>query len=301
MIYLPIGLLAYVLSGFSLAIDKGLVRNSIRDPLVMTFYIGMLNLVLLLAIPFGFFIPNVEFAVVAALSGLLFGLGVLSFLTSLKYFDLLVAAPLVGMINPLVSSLVDQYLLGRPISGNQFLDIGILILGGGVLTINMWFGRHALSRHLYWIALSGVLFGLSYSLIGEAFSLTSFLNVLVLSRMAFAVLVLCFLFSKSFRHNLWNSKISKHHFENRTSLMLIVGQVLSAISGLLIFVAVFLSSPALVNSLFSTQYIVLLVITLILAGRNPKYLHENLTKKVLVQKVAGLIVISIGLIRLLLK
>lgn len=299
MIYLPIGVLAYVLSGFSLAIDKGLVRNSIRDPLVMTFYIGILNLVLLLALPFGFYFPNIEFATVAVLSGLLFGLGVLSFLNSLKYFDLLVAAPLVGMINPLVSTLVDQYLLGRQISGNQFLDIGILILGGGILTINMWFGKHALSKHLYWILLSGVLFGLSYSLMGEAFSVMSFLNVLVITRLSFAALVITFLISKTFRSNLRNAKIAKHHFENRTSLMLIVGQSLSAISGLLIFIAVFLSSPSLVNSLFSTQYIVLLVITIILARKNPKYLHENLTKKVLGQKIAGLILISIGLVRLL--
>ena len=60
MIYLPIGLLAYVLSGFSLAIDKGLVRNSIRNPLVMTFYIGIFNLLLLVAVPFGFELPNLE-------------------------------------------------------------------------------------------------------------------------------------------------------------------------------------------------------------------------------------------------
>lgn len=301
MIYLPIGLIAYVLSGFSLAIDKGLVRNSIRDPLVMTFYIGIFNLLLLMAIPFGFYLPSLDHATIAILSGFLFGMGVLAFLTSLKYFDLLVAAPLVGMINPLTSTLVDQYLLGNRVSSGQLLDIGLLLVGGGILTLNMWFGRHALSKKLYWILLSGVLFGLSYSLIGEAFSTTSFLNVLVLSRMAFVVLVLSFLFSKTFRRHLWESKISKHHFENRTSLMLILGQSLSAISGLLIFIAVFLSSPAVVNSLFSTQYVVLLVITMILARKNPKYLHENLSRKVFAQKILGLVLISLGLIRLLIR
>lgn len=301
MIYLPVGLLAYILSGFTLAIDKGLVRNSIRDPLVMTFYIGIFNLILLLAIPFGFFVPSFWAVILTLLSGLLFGLGVLAFLYSLQYFELLVAAPLIGIINPLTSTLVDQYLLGHRVSNGQLLDIGLLLVGGGILTMNMWFGRHALSKRLGWVVLSGILFGISYSLISESFSQTTFLNTLVLSRSAFVVLVLGFLFSGKFRRHLWDSKISRHHFENRTSLMLIVGQMLSAVSGLLIFIAVFLSSPALVNSLFSTQYIVLLVITLILARRNPKYLHENLSKKVLLQKIIGLGVISAGMIRLFLR
>jgi drug/metabolite transporter (DMT)-like permease len=301
MNYLPIGLLAYVLSGFSLAIDKGLVRNSIRNPLVMAFYIGIFNLFLLLAIPFGFYIPAFEPTAITILSGLLFGLGVVSFLNALKYFDLLVAAPMIGMINPLVSSLVDKFILGHYISLHQFEAIGLLVVGGGALTINMWFGRHALSKKLYWIFLSGILFGLSYSLIGEAFSVTSFINVLVISRLSFVALVLTFLFSSSFRRNLWASNISKNNFENRTSLMLAVGQSLSAVSGFLIFIAVFLSTPALVNSLFSTQYIVLLIITIVLARRNPKYLHENLSKKVLLQKLIGLILISLGLVRLLVE
>lgn len=299
--YLPIGVLAYVLSGFSLAIDKGLVRNSIRNPLVMTFYVGILNLLLIFAIPFGFEVPNWKFAAVAAISGVLFGIGVLAFLNSLKYFDLLVAAPLIGMINPLVSTLVDQYILGHAVSRGQLIDTGFLIAGGGILTINMWFGRHALSKKLYWILLSGVLFGLSYSLLGEAFSLLSFVNVLVISRLTFAVLVLSFLFSKSFRKNLSESKISRHHFENRTFVLLLVGQGLSACSGLLIFTAVYMSNPPLINSLFSTQYVILLIVTLIMARRNPKYLHENLSKKVFLQKIIGLALISTGLMRLMIR
>lgn len=298
--YLPIGILAYVLSGFSLAIDKGLVRNSIRNPLVMTFYIGVFNLVLLLAIPIGFRVPPVEFGLVAALAGIMFGLAVLAYLTSLKFFDLLVAAPLVGMINPLVSSGVDKYILRHQLGGGEILDILLLVVGGGILTSNLWFGRHALSKKLLWVGLAGILFGLSYSLLGEAFSLVGFLDTLVISRLAFAVMVLGFLLSGRFRRSLWESKVSKNHFENRTSLMLVIGQLMSAGSGLLIFIGVYLATPALINSLFSTQYVVLLMITLILSRHNPKYLHENLSRGVIIQKVTGLIFISAGMVRLLL-
>jgi len=70
---------------------------------------------------------------------------------------------------------------------------------------------------------------------------------------------------------------------------------MGAVQGFLLTFAVSLANPALVNSLFGIQYLVILTTSLLLSKSHPNLLGERLTKAIILQKVTGSIILSIGL------
>ncbi len=295
MSFLPIALIAYILNGFSLIVDKNLVDHNLKNPIVYTFYIGALSFVALLLIPFGFSIPSTDAIVLAVLSGVIFVLAQLTFFEALQEYNASVVSPVVGTLNPVFSLIVGALFLGSVLTGSQFLAFSLLIIGGIILTFNLWWGKHNLDYHFLMMVFSGFLFGMSYVLLAEAFYLSSFINGLVISRLAVGVIVLSFLFFPKTRSAIFAGSLTKNHFFNRTGMLVLSSQAAGAASGLMVSYAITLANPALVNSLFGVQYIMLLVVAIILAKSHPHILDENLTKKVLFQKVLGSIVIALGL------
>ena len=69
---------------------------------------------------------------------------------------------------------------------------------------------------------------------------------------------------------------------------------MGAAQGFLLALAVSLASPALVNSLFGMQYLVILGVSLALAKKAPQLLDENLSKAVVWQKILGAGILSLG-------
>ncbi len=295
MNFLPFALTAYILGGISFVIDKALVDHSLRNPIVYTFYIGILSLAVLVLVPFGFTLPSQEAIVFAALSGVIFMVAIQTFFQSLKNYNVTVVSPIVGTINPLFALVLGWVLLNHTLTPNQLLPFSLLILGGVIITFNLWWGKHSLDKNFYLMIISGALFGLSYVLLSEAFLLSNFITGLVISRIAAALLVFSFLFFPHTRNQILISKITKNHFANKIGFLVLISQGSGAISGFMVSFAISLANPALVNSLFGIQYIILLVAALFLAKSYPHILDENFNKKVLTQKILGTVIISIGL------
>lgn len=295
MSFLPIALAAYILNGFSLIIDKSLVDHSIKNPIVYAFYTGVLSFAVLLLIPFGFYIPTSEALVYAVLSGIIFTLAQITFFEALQKYNASVVSPVVGTLNPVFSLILGALFLGNILMGNQFLAFSLLIIGGIVLTFNLWWGKHNLDYHFFMMLFSGFLFGLSYVLLSEAFALSSFVVGLVISRISMGTLALSFLLFPRTKNAIFAGKLTKNHFANHTGFLVLTSQATGAISGLLVSFAITKANPALVNSLFGVTYIMVLLAAILLAKSHPHILDENLSKKVLIQKVLGIIVLSFGL------
>lgn len=297
MNFLPIALGAYILGGISFIIDKTLVDNSLKNPVVYTFYIGALSLGVLILIPFfGFSIPSSEAIIYSVLSGVIFILAILTFFKALSHFNVTVVSPIVGTINPVFALILGWVLLNNTLTSNQFLSFALLILGGITITFNLWWGKHKFDRYFLIMIASGILFGLSYVLLSEAFQLTKFINGLIISRLAMGGLALTFLLFPNTRSQIFDNKVTKHYFANKLGFLVLISQGLGAISGLLTSFAVSLANPALVNSLFGVQYIMLLIAAIFLAKFHPHILDEDLNKKVLAQKIIGTLIMAFGLV-----
>lgn len=296
MTFLPIALSAYILNGFSLLIDKSLVDTSIKSPFVYTFYIGILSLAVLILLPFGFYIPSTVALVFSVLSGIFFVLALLFFFDSLKTFEVTVASPIIGTLNPVFSLIVGALIFSEKLSAGQYIAFGLLLLSGAILTHSLWWGKRLATKKFIKMVTSGAFFGLGYIFLREAFISGSFVDGLVLSRLAMAVSVLSFLFIPDIRRQIFASKLTRHHFSNPTFTWVLVSQSAGAVSGLMLSYSVYLASAAIVNSLHGIQYVVLSIGAIILAKKHPELLKETISLNSLFYKAIGLIIMALGLV-----
>ncbi|KKR80206.1 MAG: hypothetical protein UU73_C0005G0038 [Candidatus Daviesbacteria bacterium GW2011_GWA1_41_61] len=296
MSFLPIAVLAYALSGGAIIIDKILLKTSLPNPLTYAFYISLLQLLVLLLIPFGFSLNLGTPAYLAIISGIFYVFALYTFFASLKKNEASVVGPLVGMLNPFFTILLGSLFLSQTLTPIQNFAVFILILGALILTLNIWRNKLQFNRRILWIITSGLLFALSYLLLREAFFTLSFLDGLIVSRTSSGLFVLTFLIFPHIKKQIFTSNKSQQTVSSKSTLILLAsGQTMGALSGLLIAYGVKLANPALVNSLFGIQYLVILTTAIFLAKNRPQLLDETLSKAVITQKVVGAAVLSLGL------
>lgn len=294
--FLPVSILAYIFNGGSILIDKVLLRRTMHAPIIYTFYVNVLQIAVLLLIPFSSNLVVDKFFILAVLSGWVSVFAVYTFFVSLKENEASVVAPLVGVFNPLFTIILGTLFLQLYLSRMQNIAVVVLIIGTIIITFNLWFSKVKFDRKFLWILISGFLYAVSYVLLREAFSGTSFINGLVVSRVASGFLVLTLLVSPKMRAGLFHLEKERNGITSKTTLILMgAGQSMGAMSGLLITFGVSLANPALVNSLFGIQYVTILIVAIFLSKKHPQLLDEEITRKSIIQKIIGVGVLTLGL------
>lgn len=296
MNFLPISILAYSFNAGAILVDKILIRTALPKPLAYTFYVNILQLLALLLIPFGFNLTLDRSTYLAIGAGLVGVLAFYTYFSSLKHNEASVVGPLVGMFNPLFALALGGMFLGQVLTPLQYVAFFILIIGALFLTLNHWHKKVSFGKKFLWMAAAGFFFGLSYVFLREAFLGTTFLNAFIISRAAAGIFALSFLIHPLIRREVISFEKSEHGItSHKTLALMIFGQTMGAISVTLITFGISLASPALVNSLFGVQYLIILLVSLILAKKHPHLLEEHLSKTVIGQKIIGAVVISLGL------
>lgn len=294
MSFLPIAILAYTLNGGSIIIDKILLNKALPNPFIYTFYISILGLLALLLIPFGVTFQSLPI-ILAVFSGIFFVFGLLSSFQALIKSEASVVGPVVGSLNPVFTLILGSIFLAEILSPSQTMAFFVIIFGALILTLNQLLANFKFNKQLLLMIFSGLMFAISYILLRQSFIASNFLTGLVFSRVGAGIFVILFLLFPKIKAQIFISKLSQNHFKNSTTILLFVGQFIGAASGLLINFAVSLTNPALVNALFGVQYLVILGVALFLAHEHQaKLLDENLSKGILLQKMLGVAVLSLG-------
>lgn len=294
--FLPIAILAYAFNAGSTLVDKILLRTTFQNPIVYTFYINLLQLLVLLLIPFGFH-PILDRATyLAAASGILGIVAFYAYFSSLQKNEASIVGLTVGMFNPLSALILGGLFLGQILTATQYLAFFVLISGTIVLTVDLWHGKIQFGRKFLWMLVSGFFFGLSSVLLREAFLESSFLNGFIVSRAAAGLFVLPLLLFPKIRRCIFESRKLNHELQSKSTLLLMgSGQIMGALSSTLATIATYFANPALVNSLFGVQYLVILIASLLLVKKYPHLLREKLSKRAIAHKIAGAVIISLGL------
>ena len=288
MNFIPFAILGYSLTAGALIVDKILLRHSIPNPFVYAFYINLLGLFALFLIPFGasFDANGIFFGTV---SGILYVFALVTMFQALKHGEASVVGPVVGALNPLFTLIILALFFSQSLNQSEFIGFFVLIFGALILTFDLWSKGLKLNNQLFWIIISGVFWALSYITLKQTFEYSNFFGGLVITRAAAGLFVLPWLLFPAFR---------KHVFprtkKSSTPILLFLGQAMGAMSGIFINFGVLLANPALVNSLFGVQYLVILTVALLLNKNNPHLLDEKLTKATILQKTIGVIVLSFG-------
>lgn len=293
--FLPIAILAYALNAGSIIIDKILLQKSIPNPIAYVFFICVLGLLTVFLIPFGFTLPDLQVVLLCAFSGISFAAALFAMFTSLKNQEASIVGPIVGSFNPLFTIVIGFLFFAQVLS---FIHVfAILVLSAGALVIGLNFSHRqlTLNKNLLWMVASGAFFALSYVLLREAFLHTNFMSGLILSRLGGGLFVLSFLFFPHLRQQIFTKKTQNASQTKTAAALLFTGQVMGASQGLLLTYAVSLANPALVNSLFGVQYIVILIFALLTFKKHPEWLGEDLGSAIIFQKIIGVVILSIGL------
>lgn len=295
MNFIPISILAYTLLASSTLISKIQLQTTLPKPLVYTFYTGLLQLLALLLIPFGFsFSIPAPALIFSTLSGLSFIIAIYTFSRLLKNNETSVVSLVVGTFNPLWSLSLGLLFFQQALTQTQLFALFVLLLGTLVLTANLWLGKISFGKQFLLMTLSGLIFGLSYLFLNQAFMYTNFITGLVVSRLAAGLVILPLLLIPFIKKELF-TPFKQSTKAASTALLLTLGQALGGGANFLLFYAVSLANPALVNSFFGVQYLIILGAAFFFSKNHPNLLEEKLSKSVILQKIAGAGVISGGL------
>ena len=114
--WLLIAFLAQVILGTSAVFDKFLLKKKFFDPLVYTFWLGILGFFAVALLPFGFIALPLKIIILAFVAGAVFVLAMLFLYYSLDYSEASGVLPAFGGFSP-VFTLIFSYLLLNSRSG----------------------------------------------------------------------------------------------------------------------------------------------------------------------------------------
>ena len=251
---------------FSLAYfgDK-LVLSGPPNAKLYTFYVGSLNILVVFFIPFANFgLPN--------LMGFVWALA----------------------IQPLLILLLTWiFWQGQILTGNNLLAFTLLFLGSLLISVQKKF---QISRHyLLLIFFASLMFSLDYIFSKLVFFHQPFLQGLIWMRIFSFLCVQVLLFDKTLRSQLFTKKPT---LNKKTRIIFLCTQSAGGLAAILQSLAISLAPLAYlatVNSLRGIQYVFLFLITLFFSHFFPKVFKEEISEKVIIQKIAAIVLIVVGL------
>jgi hypothetical protein len=292
MNYLPFALAAYLLHGIVILIDKLLIEKRIPNPLFHIFYISAFSLLTLIIIPF-VKLPGWEVLILAWLGTLLWTAGTYCMLRALRIGVASRVIPAIGTLIPVGLALFG--VLSNSLTTNQLWSVSFLILGFFVVVLPYFKGK--LSKEETTLEILAALFYVCFYLtLRQAYLMSDFLTVFAWSRVILIPLVLVFYFVPFLKRKIKTGKVEHHPFSffSKNGLIFLAAQTIGAVAELSLTYAISLANPALVNSLQGTQYIYIFIFGWILSFYFPGIFKEQLTKRSLLIKALGIVLVSIG-------
>jgi len=295
MWWLITALFSYFLLGIVQVVDKYLLKNRIPHPKLYVFYIGILGMVGFLFAPFGFLKkPDLVVFWVAFFAGVFHILGLFWFYKGVKMFDVSIQAPVVGGLVALFTfGLSAFFKKTQPLGFFEIVSFFLLLIGSFLITFKR--KRSFSFESLKFASFSALFLAMFFVLMKILYLKHPFFSSILWSRIgAFGASVGFLVFKEVRRDILGGFKITKE----KTWTILLPNQIVSALALILQNFAIKLapfSYLGIVQALSGVQYVFLFLATLFLSFKFPQILKEEVSKKIIFQKVVSIILISIGI------
>lgn len=303
MSWLIVAISAYLILAVVFLVDKYLLTTSIPNPKVYAFYIGTLGILVLLLIPFiDFYVPEISQIALSFLAGAIFIYALFWFYKALRFFEASRVVPAVGGMVPLFTfGLVYLFSLGKEtLSFSEGLAFILLVFGSIFITL----GKEKLItlKSFKISAIAAFLFSLAFVLSKYVYMAQPFLNGFIWRSIGGFLMAMCFfiIFSE-IRTEVFKKR---EKFSKKTATIFIANQAAGGGAAILQNWAIALaplSYIAFINALQGIQYVFLLIFSLLLSLKFPKIIKEEISKKILFQKITAILLIGAGLAILTIK
>jgi len=303
MLWLLVTISSYFILSIVFLVDKYLLGGQIPNPKVYTFYVGIFGILLLTLAPFvNFYTPEISQIVLSILAGAIYIYALFWFFKALHLFEVSRVIPATGGLIPLFTfGLVYVFSFGKEsLSFSESIAFVLLVFGSILITLEKekFINRESLQI----CTLASFLFSLSFILTKYVYLNQPFWNGYIWIRIGGSLIALCFLlFSPEIKEEIFKKKIS---FKKKTIGIFLSNQVAGAGANILQNWAIALAGLAylaVINALQGIQYVFLFIFATLISFKFPKIFKEEISRKIVFQKIISILLIGGGLIILALK
>lgn len=294
-------LAAYAGNALVLIVDKSLLggqKTAVSNPLTYTLYSGALAAGAVVLLPLAW-APLTGFVLWWSLLAAVWHLAALYFFfRALKFGEPSRVAPLVGAVVPLFTLIFAAIMLGEVMSGQQLRAIALLIAGGALLSLQRLSSG---AGEVLLMGLAGLFFAAYFVTVKYLYDHTAlFLATFAWSRVVegiIAITIGTLLVGRRgsiYRTQKGRDKSRPYRQAFLFPIIFAANKLLAGGAFLLQNYAISLGSVSVVNALQGTQYAFLFILATIVSIWFPQLFREELDRFALGQKIAGIVLISIG-------
>lgn len=288
-----IAVIAHGLIGFSLVWDKVLLKQpQTTDLASYVFWMGLISILGLFLIPFGYQWPG------WGVAGLAFGVGVLHLAAIYMYYAALKKGEasetlaMMGGFSPVLTALIGIPLLAQPVGEGNLLGFSLMVGGGFVMFFSE---RFSLKAVLPWVISASATFGLVNVLQKVVFNNTNFVSGYVFFTVGTFVGALLLLLRPKWRQEIFKTS---EQASPRSKTWYMVNRFIAGVGSFLIFYAVSLENPAVVDAISGIRYALIFLGAYWITKWKPEWLCENFTGWVLLAKAVATALVVAGLVLL---
>lgn len=289
-----IAIIANSLIGISLVWDKVLLKQpETRNLVSYVFWLGAISIFGLLLAPFGFHWPRPFVVFLALATGVLHLVAIWFYYAALKRGEASQTLAVMGGFSPVATALIAIPLLRHPyLERGNMLAFALLVSGGFAMFLSE---KLNLRRILPDIALASGLFGLVNVLQKVVFDNANFVSGYVIFTVGTFLGAMLLLSRRRWRRQIF---VHSGRAEPRSRFWYFVNRFLSGVGSFLIFYAIDLAHPAVVDAISGVRYAVIFVGAYGLTQLRPRWLQENFRGWTLAGKSLATLLLVAGLVLL---
>jgi len=274
----------------SLVWDKVLLRQpQTRNLVSYVFWLGAISVFGVVLVFFGFHLPDGETIALALAAGMLHLVAIYFYYAALKAGEASQTLAIMGGFSPVATALIAVPLLANPF-GRSVIAFGLMV-GGGFL---MFVSEKLDTRRILPLALvSSAFFGLVNVMQKIVFDRTNFVSGYVFFTIGTFIAAMTLLIPPSWRRQIFQES---EQAEPRSRFWYFVNRFISGVGSFLIFYAVSLISPAMVDAMTGLRYVIIFLGAYGLTRLRPDWLREQFTGRALIIKCLATSLIIAGLI-----
>ena len=286
-----VAIIAHGLIGISLVWDKVLLkRPGTQNLFSYVFWLGAMSVFGVCLVPFGYSSPSFGLAGLAFVAGVIHLGGNFFYYQALKRGEASETLAVMGGFSPVATAAIAFALLSRQMSERQLFGFALMTGGGFV----MFFAeRLPLRRILPPVLLAAGLLGLVNVLEKIVYNQTNFVSGYVWFTIGTFAGALGLLVRPSWRRQIFSESGQD---DPRNRFWYFVNRFLSGVGSFLIFYAVSLTHPALVDAISGVRYIIIFLGALLLTKLRPNLLKETFKGAELVAKAVATCLVVAGLV-----
>ncbi|MGZ4814177.1 MAG: EamA family transporter [Terriglobales bacterium] len=289
-----IAVIAHGLIGISLLWDKILLkRPRTKNLYSYVFWLGAMSIFGIILVPFGYKSPSWTVIWIAFVAGVVHLVGVFFYYAALKRGEASETLAIMGGFSPAATAIIGFLVLSKQMTGWQLVGFALMCAGGFLM---FWSDKYPLKRLLPPVLLASGLLGLVNVMEKVVYNRTNFVSGYVWFTIGTFIGALGLLIRKSWRNQIFAAS-SQDTPRNR--FWYFVNRFLSGVGSFLIFYAISLAHPAIVDAISGVRFVIIFVGAILLTKLKPRLLKEGFRGWQLVTKtvatglvVAGLVIVG---------